>query len=131
MPCARRPASRIRRSRPCTRAGGVSGRNTVFTSLQREAPASEACNTVEALVRARFALAGDVHVVVDERAPTLPGCPPWETVVDFWTDLADGSTLRHHCKVFKPAAEVVADDLPPYWMKPALAVSPNYACDCC
>jgi len=103
----------------------------VFTSLLREAPAQAACTGVEALVRARFALADDVHVLALERPTTLPGCPPCETVVDFWIDQPDGSTRHHHCKVFKPAAEVVADDLPPYWMKDALAVPPNYACDCC
>lgn len=103
----------------------------MFTSLQRETPASAACIGVEALVRERFTLDDGVHVVAVERPTTLPGCPPWETVVDFWTDLADGSTQRHHCKVFKPAVEVIAEDLPPYWMKAALAVPANYACDCC
>ena len=103
----------------------------MFRSLRRDSPATAACLAVEALARARFALDPAVHVVVDERATTLPGCPPWETLVDFWTDLPDGSTQRHHCKVFKPAVEVGPDDLPPGWMKSALAVQPGYACDCC
>jgi hypothetical protein len=103
----------------------------VFRSLQRDSFASAACTAVETLARTRFTLGADVHVVVAEQAGTLPGCPPWETVIDFWTDLPDGSTQRHHCKVFKPACELSADDLPPYWMKAALAVSPHYVCDCC
>ena len=103
----------------------------MFKSLQRDAPASQACLAVEALARERFALGLEVHVVIDERATTLPGCPPWETAIDFWTDLPDGSSQRHHCKVFKRAHEVVADDLPPDWMKAALAVSPDYVCACC
>jgi hypothetical protein len=103
----------------------------VFTSLQREAPASAACDAVQALVRARFALGSEAEVMVEDRPTTLPGCPPWETVVDFWLDQADGSRQHHHCKVFKPAQEVQAEDLPPVWMKPALAVPAHYVCDCC
>jgi hypothetical protein len=103
----------------------------VFTSLLREAPAPAAGAMVEALARARFALGPEVHLTVDEHPSTLPGCPPWETVVEFWCDLPDGSTQHHHCKVFKPAHEVGPDDLPPYWMKAALAVPPNFVCACC
>jgi hypothetical protein len=103
----------------------------VFTTLQPQASASPACRAVEVLARARFALGDDAAVCIDERATTLPGCPPWETAVDFWTDLPDGSLQRHHCKVFKPAHEVGPDDLPPGWMKPALVVSPTFSCACC
>jgi hypothetical protein len=28
-------------------------------------------------------------------------------------------------------AEVTDDDLPPYWLKGALAVSDDFQCDCC
>jgi hypothetical protein len=103
----------------------------VFRSLQPEGPGSAACLVVEALVHEHFALAVDETVTASEREGSLPGVPPWETLIVFWTDLPDGSTQRHECKVFKPASEVVADDLPPRWMKPALAVAPNYGCDCC
>src|SRR5256885_12878890 len=51
-----------------------------------------------------------------EVACALPGCPPLETVVAFWTD----ADTRHHFKVFKPVAEVAPDDLPPAWLKNAL-----------
>ena len=57
----------------------------------------------------------------------LPGCPPLETVIAFWTE----GDRRHHFKVFKPVAEVVLDDLPPAWMKDALAVPEGFECDCC
>ena len=86
---------------------------------------------VQALARERFGLQPDEPLQVSEHAGTLPGCPPLETVIAFWTDLPDGSTQRHHCKVFKPVREVEPDDLPPYWMKASLAVAPDYACDCC
>jgi nitrate reductase delta subunit len=48
-------------------------------------------------------------------------------VIAFWTD--DGET-RHHWKIFKPVAEVVDDDLPPSWMKPALVVPEGAEVDC-
>jgi hypothetical protein len=77
-------------------------------------------------VRERFGLADEVAIMVNELACTLPGCPPRETVVAFWT----APERRHHFKVFKPAAEVVTDDLPPAWLKDALVVAEG-DCDCC
>ncbi len=77
--------------------------------------------------RERFALREDETIFVSEVACGLPGCPPLETVVAFWT--ADGT--RHHFKVFKPAAEVAEADLPFSWMKDALAVPEDWECGCC
>ncbi len=65
-------------------------------------------------------------ILVAEVACAVPGCPPIETVIAFWSD-----ERRHHFKVFKPVAEVTDDDLPPYWMKRALAVSDDFQCECC
>jgi hypothetical protein len=76
-------------------------------------------------VRARFSL-DEGAILVAEVACAVPGCPPIETVIAFWTD-----EQRHHFKVFKPVAEVTEDDLPPYWMKRALAVSDDFECECC
>ena len=64
--------------------------------------------------------------MVAEIACALPGCPPLETVVAFWTEGG-----HHHFKLFKPAQEVAEDDLPPYWMKNSLIMPDGYACDCC
>jgi hypothetical protein len=47
--------------------------------------------------------------------------------VAFWTE----TDTRHHFKVFKPLAEVVADDLPPAWLKNALADVEGVGCECC
>ena len=41
------------------------------------------------------------------------------------------SDKRHHFKVFKPVAEVVEDDLPPSFMKNALAENEVFGCPCC
>jgi hypothetical protein len=85
-----------------------------------------AAERVRAWTRARFGLPDDAVIMVAEVTCAVPGCPPLETVVAFWIE-----GTRHHFKVFKPVAEVVEDDLPPYWLKPALAVSDDFQCECC
>ena len=82
---------------------------------------------VKQYVRDRFYLNDDDVVMVNELECSLPGCPPLETVIAFWTE--DGQ--RRHYKVFKPVVEVVEDDLPPSWMKNALIVLEGMGCDCC
>jgi nitrate reductase delta subunit len=88
---------------------------------------SAALDRVRAWTRERFALDDDVTIMVNELACTLPGCPPRETVVAFWT----AADRRHHFKVFKAAAEVTSDDLPPAWLKDALVIPEGGDCDCC
>jgi nitrate reductase delta subunit len=99
----------------------------MFGTLRRDAAQDAALAQVRAWVQARFSLPADAAVLVAELACALPGCPPLETVIAFWT----GLDVRHHYKVFKPAQQVQLDDLPPYWMKDALAVPPDGVCDCC
>jgi hypothetical protein len=98
------------------------------TGFARKGPAHrEALERVRAWTRARFGLPVDDVILVSELACALPGCPPLETVVAFWTE----TDTRHHFKIFKPVAEVVADDLPPAWLKGALAVPEGGDCECC
>jgi nitrate reductase delta subunit len=56
--------------------------------------------------RERFNLDEDETIMVSELPCSDPGCPPVETHVVFWTQAG-----RQHFKVFKPLAEVAADDL--------------------
>ena len=84
-----------------------------------------ALDRVREWVRARFSL-GEDAILVAEVACAVPGCPPIETVIAFWSE-----GRRHHFKVFKPVAEVTEADLPPYWLKNALAVSDDFQCECC
>ena len=77
--------------------------------------------------RERFALPEDAAIMVAEVTCAVPGCPPLETVIAFWTE----SDKRHHFKVFKPVDEVAVDDLPPAWLKNALADSEGIGCECC
>ena len=87
----------------------------------------EAVRRVKAWTRARFGLPADAVILVTEVACGLPGCPPLEMVVAFWTE----GDRRHQFKVFKPVTEVVEDDLPPTWMKNALIVDEMLGSECC
>ena len=93
---------------------------------RRSADHNAALERVHVWTRARFALADDETVMVSEIACTVPGCPPIETHVVFWT-----AAGRHHFQVFKPLAQVVEDDLPPAFMKNALVAMDGIECSCC
>jgi hypothetical protein len=84
-----------------------------------------ALDRVREWVRARFSL-GEGAILVAEVTCAVPGCPPIETVIAFWSE-----ERRHHFKVFKPVVEVSEDDLPPRWYKNALAVPDDFECSCC
>jgi nitrate reductase delta subunit len=109
----------------------------------------EALDRVKEWTRERFTLSQDTVILVSEIACSLPGCPPLETVVAFWTEGDDQRAValhslrshsrwspqevqrRHHFKIFKPVEEVVNDDLPFYWMIDALVVPDGIGCECC
>ena len=85
-----------------------------------------ALDRVRDWTRTRFALTDDETVMVSEIACSVPGCPPIETHLVFWT-----AAGRHHFKVFKPLADVIEDDLPPAFMKNALIWAEGIECGCC
>ena len=87
----------------------------------------DAAERVQAWTRDRFNLEQDAAVLVTELECTRPGCPPLETVVAFWVEDAQ----RRHFRVFKPVAEVAADDLPPAWLLDALCAEPGDEYECC
>jgi nitrate reductase delta subunit len=96
--------------------------------LLKKSPAQiAALDRVRTWTRARFKLPEDAAVLVAEIACRLPGCPPLETVVAFWTD----TDRRHQFKIFKRVEEVVESDLPPAFMKDALMVDEEAAFECC
>ena len=105
----------------------AASRTTRGGFVKRTAACAQALDRVRAWTRERFALAEDVTVMVSELACALPGCPPVETVVVFWT----APERRHHFKIFKPVGEIAADDLPPAWLKDSLVVPEGGDCDCC
>ena len=76
--------------------------------------------------RIRFKLEDDETIMVSEISCAVPGCPPIETHVVFWTALG-----RHHFKIFKPLAGATEDDLPPAFMKNALVALEGEDLYCC
>ncbi len=116
---------RMHRTLPSSRA--AAGEAAFLQALRRGSGFFDARSRVKRWTRERFALDGDGAVAVSEEPTVLPGFPPVETRIEFWTD--DGT--RHHFKVFKALADVRLEDFPPPWMKDALAVPGDYECDCC
>jgi hypothetical protein len=77
--------------------------------------------------RARFKLGHESVVMVAELTCTLPGCPPLDTVVVFWTPAG----VRHRFKIFKPVVQVTEEDLPYVWLMRSLAAPEGFDDDCC
>ena len=81
---------------------------------------------MEAWTRSRFDLPRESVVSVSQIECAVPGCPPQETVVMFWI-----GPVHHHFKVFKPVTEMAAEDVPPAWLREALAAVDGAECGCC
>ena len=87
----------------------------------------EAVERLKDWTRSRFVLTPDETVLIAEGPTSIPGYPPVETLIAFWT----GDGTRHHFKVFKPVVEIAEDDFPPPWLKASLAASDGITCACC
>ena len=87
----------------------------------------DAVERVKDWTRNRFQLEETNLVLISEVASKLPGHPPLQTAVSFWL----GQGNRHHFTVFKRVEDVLEDDLPPAFMKDALALSEGVSCSCC
>jgi hypothetical protein len=96
--------------------------------FKRKSPAhQQAIERVREWTRERFQLPAEATILVVELECSVPGCPPIDTVVAFWT----GAETRHQFKIFKPVEEVAQDDLPYAWLKDALALPHGADCECC
>jgi hypothetical protein len=67
----------------------------------------DAIVSIQHWTRQRFKLEDTAAVLVSEVACRVPGCPPLETVVAFWT--LDDS--RHQFRLLKPLLDVRYDDV--------------------
>jgi hypothetical protein len=94
--------------------------------IKKDRQNSASTERVRGWTRQRFGLADDETVMVSEIACQVPGCPPIETHLVFWT-----AAGRHHFKIFKPLAAVSEGDLPPAFLKNALLAPEGLDCDCC
>jgi hypothetical protein len=97
--------------------------------LLGESPADPAfllcLEAVQGWTRRRFKLPPDAAVLVSEMACTVPGCPPLETVVAFWTE----DERRHQFKLYKPLREVQYDDVG--WLMGSPVAHQGSSWDCC
>lgn len=116
---------------PQARAAGAGSGDEDLLGPRKSAADPEALLRVREWVRKRFKLPGDAAILVSELECRLPGCPPLETVVAFWTKDPVEGDKRYHFKLFKKVAEVVYDDLPFAWLLDTLVVPEGFACECC
>jgi nitrate reductase delta subunit len=107
---------------------GSARRGPLRVGAFRQDPAHvQSLERVKAWTRECLELSMDDTIVVSEVACGLPGCPPLETIVAFWTD----TDKRHLFKIFKPVAEVLLDDLPPAWLRDSLYATDGTDFACC
>jgi hypothetical protein len=98
-----------------------------FGAMRKGVAHLEAVERLKDATRERFGLVETDTVLVMESVPSLPGFPPHETKVVFWTRDA----TRHHFKVFKPIEDVAEADIPPAWMRESLTAAEGMECSCC
>jgi nitrate reductase delta subunit len=67
----------------------------------------DAIAAIQGWTRQRFKLDPMSAVLVSEVTCRMPGCPPLETVVAFWTE----DDRRHQFRLLKPLAEIRYDDI--------------------
>lgn len=103
------------------------GRGAKFGTVRNGPGHLEAVERLKDWTRTRFTLGEGEVIVVAESVLTQPGFPPRDTLVAFWT----GDGTRHHFRVFKAVEAVVEEDVPPAWLKEALAASAGLECECC
>lgn len=99
----------------------------MFETARKNPEHLHAVEQVKAWTRERFNLSGEAAILVAELACALPGCPPLETVVVFWTT----EETRYRFKLFKPVTQVVSDDLPYAWLKDSLIDDGESGAECC
>ena len=88
-------------------------------------PPPDVIENIQHWTRRRFKLEMDAPVLVAEVTCTMPLCPPLETAVAFWTQ----GEKRHQFKLYKPAADVIYDDIG--WLMGTPADHEGTLWDCC
>jgi nitrate reductase delta subunit len=99
----------------------------MFESSGKDPDHLQALERVKAWTRERFALSPEAAILVAELACPVPGCPPIETVVVFWTV----AETRYRFKLFKPVKDVACDDLPYAWLRDSLLDDGGLVAECC
>nr|TFG54187.1 MAG: hypothetical protein E4H34_02870 [Hyphomicrobiales bacterium] len=86
---------------------------------------SQALDNVREWIRARFGLGKENAILVAELQCVIPGCPPLETALAFWTS----EDVRRQFKILKPLGEVSATDIA--WLIGDLGEQETNYWDCC
>jgi nitrate reductase delta subunit len=97
----------------------------MFGNARKEPAFLDAVERLRLWTRQRFGLSTDAAVLVAELACTIPGCPPLETAVAFWTD----DERRHQFKLLKPVEEVTEEDIG--WLIGSLTDHGASGWECC
>ena len=105
----------------------MSLRSSLFSAAPKGLVHLDAVELLKDRTRSRFGLDDADAIMVSECACEVPGGPPLQTVVTFWS--AEGT--RHRFRVFKPATDVTDEDIPPAWLKSSLAGDDAIGCACC
>ena len=100
----------------------------MLRSFDKRPEHAAALDRVRAWTRERFTLAADAAILVSEVYLRPAGL---SAAARPWSRSGPKPSTRHHFKLFKPVAEVVADDLPPAWLKNALVAIEGLGCECC
>lgn len=96
----------------------------LMLAWRKDRPDTTVLERLEALCRAHYRLEDEDLVLAGEDAGRLPGEPLRVTTLLFWK-----ASERHRVRVFKPATEVSADDLPAPYLAGALRDEGEI--DCC
>jgi nitrate reductase delta subunit len=99
----------------------------MLAPFSRSPDRAAAASRLKAWTRARFSLSSDATILVTELESALPGFPPLQTVVSFWSP----ERRHYHWRIFRPLEEVTEDDVPPAWYREALEVTAGLQCGCC
>jgi hypothetical protein len=97
----------------------------MISQQRRDQEQTHALNNVREWIRARFGLNEDNAILVAELQCAVPGCPPLETALAFWTSDA----VRHQFKILKPLSEVSPTDIA--WLIGDLGEEETNYWDCC
>ena len=86
---------------------------------------AQICDRVREWTRVRFGLDKDAAILIAELNCSVPGCPPLETAIAFWT----ADDVRYQFKLLRPVAEIVQSDIA--WLIGDLNEQETNYWDCC
>lgn len=102
---------------------GREKRAAMFGMVARASENRVHLERVEAWTRERFGLSPRDLVLVREERVRTPGFSSLQTTVLFWVGNA-----RHRFVIFAPVSDIIRNDLPVAWLRPALVDDGENCC---